>query len=56
MGGNHHVLGADFVVARYDIDGGEGQKVDLDVEAERQYIPTSRILRYFTSIGKQIGM
>ena len=48
VGGNHRVLGAGFVVARYDIDEDEGQEDDLDVEAERQYIRTSRILRYFT--------
>lgn len=48
MGGDHRVLGAGFVVARYEIDEDEGQEDDLDVEAERQYIRTSRILRYFT--------
>jgi DNA (cytosine-5)-methyltransferase 1 len=48
MGGDNRVLAAGFVVARYEIDEDEGQEDDLDVEAERQYIRTSRILRYFT--------
>ncbi|KAF8559884.1 S-adenosyl-L-methionine-dependent methyltransferase [Imleria badia] len=46
--GNHHVLGAGFIVARYDIDEDEGQEDGLDEEAERQYIRMSRILRYYT--------
>ena len=48
MGGGHRVLGAGFVVARYDIDEDEGQEDGLDEDAERQYIRLSRILRYFT--------
>lgn len=48
-GGDHHVLGAGFVVAQYDLDEDAGQEDDgLDVEAEQQYIRTTRILRYFT--------
>lgn len=47
-GGDHGVLGAGFVVAQYDLDEDAGQEDDLDVEAEQQYVRTTRILRYFT--------
>lgn len=48
MGGHHRVLGAGFIVAKYDVDEDEGQEDGLDVEAEQQYIRMTPILRYFT--------
>lgn len=48
VGGDHRVLGAGFVVAKYDLDEDEGQEDGLDVEAEQQYVRMTRILRYFT--------
>ncbi|KAG9313921.1 S-adenosyl-L-methionine-dependent methyltransferase [Chiua virens] len=45
--GDHHILGAGFVVAKYEVDEDEGQEDGLDFD-EPQYVRLSRIIRYFT--------
>ena len=47
-GDDRHVFGAGFTVAKYDVDEDEVLEDVLDEDANRLYIRTSRVLRYFT--------